>query len=165
MNIRQATEQDAAAIISVMQDAENSGFMLFNPGERNLLPEKFSPFLERFNVDERSAFFVAEENDQILGYLMLKTENLSRTSHRAAIAIGVHSTARGKGIGTKLFEEMEIFARNANIHRLELTVIAKNASAVHLYKKMGFEVEGTKRDSLYINDQYEDEYFMSKLLS
>jgi RimJ/RimL family protein N-acetyltransferase len=39
-----------------------------------------------------------------------------------------------------------------------------NIAGIALYKKMGFEIEGTKRDSLLINGEYVDEYYMSKLL-
>lgn len=49
------------------------------------------------------------------------------------------------------------------VHRLELTVMENNESGVALYKKMGFDIEGMKRDSLY-DGQYINEYYMSKLL-
>ena len=32
-------------------------------------------------------------------------------------------------------------------------------------KKMGFEIEGTKRDSLRVDGVYVDEYYMAKLLT
>ena len=164
MQVRKASEQDSAQIISVMQDAEASGFMLFGPGERQMEAASLSKFISALNNAPKSGFFIAQENDEILGYLMLKSEQLMRTSHRAAIAIGVHSKSRGKGVGTQLFEYVSNWAKQQNLHRLELTVIEHNEQAVHLYKKMGFEVEGIKRDSLFINDQYVNELYMSKLL-
>ncbi|GAE36015.1 acetyltransferase [Halalkalibacter akibai JCM 9157] len=51
-----------------------------------------------------------------------------------------------------------------DIHRLELTVVTRNEIGISLYQKMGFEIEGRKRDSLLINSEYVDEYYMSKLL-
>ena len=71
---------------------------------------------------------------------------------------------RGKGIGAKLFEALEEWANQQSIHRLELTVMTYNTAGIALYKKMGFEIEGTKRDSLLIDGKYVDEYYMSKLL-
>jgi RimJ/RimL family protein N-acetyltransferase len=50
------------------------------------------------------------------------------------------------------------------IHRLELTVVTENQAGLQLYKKMGFEIEGTKRQSLYIDGKFVDEYYMSKLV-
>ncbi|WP_407927862.1 GNAT family N-acetyltransferase [Gracilibacillus suaedae] len=48
--------------------------------------------------------------------------------------------------------------------RMELTVAASNRSAVALYKKIGFEIEGTKRKALLVENEYLDEYYMAKLL-
>lgn len=56
------------------------------------------------------------------------------------------------------------WAKKVHLHRLDLTVIAKNDAAIALYKKMGFEIEGVKRDSLLINNEFVDEYYMSKLI-
>ena len=50
------------------------------------------------------------------------------------------------------------------IHRLELTVMTENRAGVSLYKKMGFEIEGTKKDSLLVDGEYKDEFYMSRIL-
>ncbi|MCH7323764.1 GNAT family N-acetyltransferase [Solibacillus sp. MA9] len=164
MLVRRAVEQDVIKIITVMKDAEASGFMLYEPNERQPTPDSLSKFIKIMNTAPKSCFFVAEENEEILGYLLLKAENLSRTSHRATIAVGVHSLSRGKGTGTKLFEHMINWAKQQKLHRLELTVIEHNSQAVHLYKKMGFIEEGVKRDSLWIHDRFVNEIYMSLLL-
>ena len=39
-----------------------------------------------------------------------------------------------------------------------------NQRGVGLYKKMGFDIEGTKRDALLVDGTYVDEYYMSKLI-
>jgi RimJ/RimL family protein N-acetyltransferase len=59
---------------------------------------------------------------------------------------------------------LEEWANIQNIHRLELTVMTHNIAGIALYKKMGFEIEGIKRDSLLIDGKYVDEFYMSKLL-
>lgn len=70
-----------------------------------------------------------------------------------------------KGVGTKLFTKLEEWAKERAIHRLELTVMVHNIAGIALYKNMGFEIEGTKRHSLFIDGNYVDEYYMSKLLN
>lgn len=164
MFVRKAIDKDVLKIISVITDAEDSGFMLFAPGERRMEEASLSKFINSINNAPKSGFFIALENDEILGYLMIKSENLSRTSHRASIAIGVHSNSRGKGVGTTLFEYITNWAKQEKIYRLELTVIENNEQAIHLYKKMGFEIEGVKKASLQINDSFVNELYMSKLL-
>ena len=41
---------------------------------------------------------------------------------------------------------------------------AENEAGVALYRKSGFEIDGTKRNSLMIDGTFYDEYYMSKLL-
>ena len=56
------------------------------------------------------------------------------------------------------------FLRQRGLHRLELTVMVHNTAAVGLYHKLGFGIEGTRKDSLLVNGAYVDEYAMAKLL-
>lgn len=41
--------------------------------------------------------------------------------------------------------------------------MTQNEAGLPLYKKIGFETEGTKRHSLFIDGMFVDEYYMSKL--
>ncbi|PLS16947.1 hypothetical protein CVD28_14935 [Bacillus sp. M6-12] len=59
---------------------------------------------------------------------------------------------------------MEQWAISHSINRIELTVLSHNVRALSLYKKMGFEVEGTKKNSLFIDGTYADGYYMAKIL-
>jgi len=45
-----------------------------------------------------------------------------------------------------------------------LTVMAHNRSAVLPYEKSGFVVQGTRRDSMLVEGNYVDEYYMARLL-
>lgn len=80
------------------------------------------------------------------------------------MVIGVHSDSRGQGVGKALFAAVTLWAKEMKLHRLELTVLVKNEVAVNLYKKMGFVIEGTKKDSLLIDGHFEDEYYMAKII-
>lgn len=164
IKIRKAESRDAEQIVQVIKNAEDSGYMMFNPGERQISPESFVKFSDVLNANEKSGVFIACEEHQVLGYLIVQNENPQRISHRAYIVAGVHSDSRGKGVGKALFSHVIEWANTVNLHRLELTVIAENTSAVALYQNMGFGIEGVKRDSLLIQDGYVDEYYMAKLL-
>lgn len=147
-----------------MKNAEASNFMLFGPGERKITPEQFSKLIESIQQKDTSALFVAEMEKCIVGYMIVQGESSSRVAHRASIVIGIHQDVRGKGIGTALFQHAEQWAKKCQIHRLELTVMKNNVAAIPLYQKMGFDIEGTKRDSLLVDGQYIDEFYMSKLI-
>lgn len=164
VEIRKGTSNDAEQIVQVIKNAEESGYMLFDPGERKVSPESFAKFIDATNENEKSGVFIAEEKKKISGYMFVQNEKPNRVSHRAYIVVGIHSNSRGSGIGKALFTYVIDWAKNVNLHRLDLTVIVNNDAAVSLYKKMGFEIEGVKRDSLLINKEYVDEYYMSKLI-
>ena len=87
-----------------------------------------------------------------------------RNRATAYIVVGVLQAFGGRGIGAQLFTAAETWAKAQHIHRLELTVMTHNTRAIRLYQKMGFVIEGTRRDSLCIDGIHVDEYFMSKLL-
>lgn len=74
------------------------------------------------------------------------------------LVIGVLQEYTGQGVGTGLFRAIEDWAKRIGIHRLELSVMIHNTAAVALYRKMGFEVEGTARDTLFVDGRYVDEY-------
>ena len=50
-----------------------------------------------------------------------------------------------------------------NLRRLELTVYVDNEPAIRLYKKFGFEIEGTRRADAFRDGVYVDSYAMARL--
>ena len=66
---------------------------------------------------------------------------------RGVLSLGmwILPTARGQG-GGRLLMEAALRARPATIHRLELEVFPDNEAAIALYRSMGFEDEGIRRD-------------------
>jgi putative acetyltransferase len=48
--------------------------------------------------------------------------------------------------------------------RLELEVFTNNPRAIHVYEKVGFEIEGCKRRAVLKEDGYHDTYIMSLLV-
>ncbi|MGE7997094.1 N-acetyltransferase family protein [Lysinibacillus sp. NPDC093190] len=164
MLIREAIREDAEQIIAVIKNAEESNLMLFGPGERKLETEQFTKFIENIHNNSHSALFIAEIEKKVVGYLIVQGNSPSRIAHRANIVVGIHSDYRGQKIGTALFSYLNDWAKEKGMYRLELTVMANNTAGVALYEKMGFEIEGAKRHSLYVDGEYMDEYCMSKLL-
>jgi RimJ/RimL family protein N-acetyltransferase len=165
MIIRQIQIEDAAAFASVIQAVEiESEFMLYEPYERRVSPEIQEKMIRTLTAGENSNIFVAENQGELVGYLIAIGGTARRTSHSANIVIGIREKFCGQGIGTRLFEELENWARQRNLHRLELSVISTNTAGLALYKKMGFEVEGTKKHSLLVNGEYIDQYCLCKIL-
>jgi RimJ/RimL family protein N-acetyltransferase len=165
MIIRQALPEDAVKFAELIHQVKtSSNYMLFNPGERKINPDARRKMLQAFQEKSNSAIFVCEDENQLVGYLMADGGFAEKNRHSAYLVVGIAPHYRGRGIGTMLFEELFNWAALQQIHRLELTVVSENHHALALYKKVGFEIEGTKRHSLKMNDEYVDEFYMSKLL-
>jgi RimJ/RimL family protein N-acetyltransferase len=163
--VREITLSDAENFGHLTQQVEmTSEFMLWEAGEREVNPDQQRKMIERIGSDDNSTIFVAEEKSKLIGFLMAIGGNARRNKHSVYLVVGILKDSRGKGVGTKLFEELEKWALIQKIHRLELTVVTRNVAGLALYQKMGFEIEGTKRDSLLIDGEFVDEYYMSKLL-
>jgi len=82
----------------------------------------------------------------------------------AALGMMVHADFQGHGVGTALMEAAVDLAEHwLNISRIELEVYTDNAAALALYKKFGFEIEGTLRDYAYRDGQFVDAYLMARI--
>ena len=107
---------------------------------------------------------VALVENKIVGRLGLSTEPRPRRKHVGGIGMAVHDDFQGQGVGTALLQAALDMADNwLNLQRLELTVFTDNEPAVHLYKKCGFEIEGTLRRHSFRAGQYWDVYYMARL--
>lgn len=71
--------------------------------------------------------------------------------------IVVSSKYRSMGIGSKLFDEIDKFARKQELKKITLEVLDTNTKAIALYKRLGFEVV----KQVEFNEQ-QQEYFKSK---
>lgn len=163
--IREVTRHDVDKLASLIQQVEReSDFMLFEADERIITPEQQLKRIESMQNEENSTIIVAEVDHQLVGYLVAIGGSANRNKYSVYIVIGVLSEFAGQGVGTKMFEALLNWAVKQKIHRLELTVMKHNVRAVALYKKMGFEIEGIKRDSLYLNGKFVDEYYMGRII-
>jgi len=63
--------------------------------------------------------------------------------------MGILQAYTGRGLGSQFFKALEEWAMKHNIHRFELTVMSHNERAISLYRKMGYQTEGVKQDSLW----------------
>lgn len=164
IHFEQIRPEEAEAFYALMKQIDQEApYMLYYPDERK---KDINGFLHMIaNVQEHGILLGARnEEGRLVGFITAEGNPLRKIAHQIYLVIGILQDYRGLGIGTQLFERAEAWCRAKGIHRMELTVIAKNAPAVHLYKKMGFEIEGVKRDSIFMDGSFLDEYYMAKLI-
>ena len=102
-------------------------------------------------------FYIALENDTILGYLKLNQgEAQTETSDLDALEIEriyVNSNIQGKGIGKKLIDFCKEESKKRKSSFLWLGVWENNENALGFYKHMGFEIFDTHSFKLGNEDQ------------
>jgi putative acetyltransferase len=127
-------------------------------------PERWRKHLA--DPPEGAYFLAACVQGEVIGHLGLHTNpNTPRRRHAAWIGIAVRDDWQGKGVGTTLMQvAVDLADRWLNLSRLELQVYTDNDAAIRLYKRFGFEIEGTLRAYAFRDGQYVDAYSMARLL-
>lgn len=165
MNLRPIHSTDAAAFIRLQEQIEaESPYALLEGGERRTGVREQQSEIEELLGRENQIIFVVEDRDALVGWLGAWGEPYRRIRHSVLIGVGVLAAYRRQGVATRLFEALEDWAWKHDLRRLELLVQTGNTAGINLYRKMGFQIEGTKRQSYCIDGKYVDEYLMSKLL-
>lgn len=161
--IRVIEENDANRFLEMLLTLDSqTKYMMFEVGERNTDVASIVNMINSYNRTQ-SLLLVAKDNGEIVGFLSAQKGQVKRTKHNAYIVIGILQSHHKKGIGSELFAQLERWAKQQQIKRLELTVMTHNQPAVHLYKKFGFEIEGTKKNAMIVDGVFVDEYYMAKL--
>lgn len=163
IKFKQAILDDAQNLWNIMNTLDyETKYMLFEAGERK---KDFSIIKSRIenSLKYKDFFLLAKDDDKIIGYISAQRGNLKRIRHTAYIVVGILKQYTNKKIGSEFFKRLDIWAKENNIKRLELTVVCDNDIAKHLYEKNGFEIEGIKKASMYVDNKYLDEYYMAKI--
>jgi len=109
---------------------------------------------------------VAMLDAQLAGQLVLQVQQAARRKHVGHLGMAVRDDLQRQGVGSALVAAATDFADNwLALTRLELTVYTDNESAVALYKKFGFVVEGEARDFAFRHGKYVDAFYMARLIS
>ncbi len=96
-------------------------------------------------IEEDSDILIAEKDQEIVGFLLLKEMTTPRytcmVEYKYAFIIDVIVGKRyqSKGIGTALLLEAKKRADTRKLDYLELNVLSGNKGAIALYEKLGFQ--------------------------
>ena len=108
---------------------------------------------------------VATVSGEVVGNLGLTRLTRARRAHVGEIGMAVRDAWQGKGVGSALMRAALDLADNwLGLWRLELTVHADNERALALYRKFGFEIEGTHRAYALRNGVYVDTHSMARIV-
>ena len=116
---------------------------------------------EMFTTGERCPFkierFVAKENGEVLGLLVLKKEICATIIYFLASKTG----RRGEGIGSELLRKAEEFAKNSKCAFLRVDVYDEFEKNKQFYLKNGFEESGRVQNYYELGDS--QAFFFKKI--
>jgi len=133
MQIRRASVEDVPALIPLYRAAYETTEELGYPTSMTDVDAEY--VRSWFSDDEPSVEFVAERDDDIVGAVrVLETEE-----HPFAERLAVAPTEQDQGIGARLFERAEQYARDRGHERLQLGTYSGHPFLIDFYEARGYE--------------------------
>ncbi len=162
LTLRKATVDDAANLLNYLNTiGGESDHLLFGKNEFKLTIKQEQTFIENINNSENSIMLLGIIDDQIVSVSQISTVNRQRIAHNCELSISVRKAFWGCGVGSANMEYLIEFAKACkSIKNINLSVKADNLSAIHLYKKYGFEEVGVHKNYFNINGRYFNEILM-----
>ena len=163
ITVRRACLADAAALARIMGDpAVFAGLMPLPFTSEEVWKARLAEVYAPGNPD---LMLVAERGGAVVGSAGVHPVGAAiRRRHVLTFGISVAPEAQRQGVGSALMAAICDYAdRWAGALRVELTVYADNAPAIALYRKFGFEPEGTHRAYALRDGEYVDALVMARL--
>ncbi|AKG03496.1 spermidine acetyltransferase [Salimicrobium jeotgali] len=118
-------------------------------------------FEERKEPGKHRLFVICKDEMSIGLTGLYDIEPVHRNTEFGIMIDPVHQGNGHAGEVTKMMVDYAF--RTLNLHKIHLIVATENEKAVHIYKKIGFEIEGEMKEHYFINGEYRDAYMMAIL--
>jgi GNAT superfamily N-acetyltransferase len=146
--VKQLEERDRRRVLKHFLGLDDSDRLLrFG----TVLPdEQIEAYVERINFSHDTVYGVYNRMFRLVavGHLAFAAKDTiapgpSRTSKAriAEFGVSVSSSARGLGIGSKLFERAAIHCRNSDVDTMYMHCLSSNQTMMHIAKKAGMEIQ------------------------
>lgn len=159
ITIRRAEPDDYESVWAMYEDAgAYAGTLQLPWPPKELWRKRLAEF------PEKDFFLLACEGERVVGNAGLHCFAQARRAHAMHLGMTVHRDFRGRGVGSALMQALVDLADGwLPVTRLELTVYTDNAAAIALYRKFGFEIEGTHKAYALRDGRYVDAHCMARI--
>ena len=164
VNFRPCQSEDTEMLWEMFSTlSENSLSNLIPPFTREMI-EGWTSNIDYDKVLAIVALIEEDSKQRIVGDASLEFNSSEQSKHKAGLGIAVHDKYQNIGIGTALLKHLLNIAKMKKLSKVWLEVNTSNNIARHIYRKVGFQIEGKLIKERFINGKYRDEYRMAILL-
>ena len=151
--IERAISTDAAQILQFLkQIGGETDNLSFGKEGLPISVESEEEYIKQIENSSDKVMLVAKKDGEIVGNASL-CRLPRRMKHRGDLSVSVLKEYWNKGIGSRLLLGIIDFAKSNSFEIIELQVRSDNLTAIHLYKKFGFEKVGTHPAFFKIDDE------------
>ncbi|MCA0293726.1 MAG: GNAT family N-acetyltransferase [Actinobacteria bacterium] len=169
VTLRPVTGADAATLQHLMTDPEVGRLTgsvhssSADAGDDYPLDQLTAIYAEWARVSDRIVWVIIENaTGEVVGESVLN--DLDEANLSCGFRIWI-AGATGRGLGTEAVRLSVGHAFATGLHRVELEVYDFNPRARHVYERVGFGLEGTRRQALRFDDGWVDCHVMGLLAS
>jgi len=165
--IRPAVPDDAPsynAFLRRLAEEPNNG-VTFHSGEFTATEDETRERIQKVIESNNMMIYVAINDDNlVVGECSGFSSSRRARMHNVGLGLSVDKDWRRLGIGRGLMDAMIAWATdNPQVHRLELEVFHDNYHAINMYLRLGFVLEGRRRNAFRKHGKFKDAYMMSIL--
>ena len=159
VSFRQIEERDIDRLVVAMNTARVE--TVCRKPARGLRRTALEPLVRQV-IEHCLPHRVAVEHGEIIGWCSIVPQTNEHGGHVGELNIGVIPSARGRGVGSCLLASCLAGARQFGFEKLELQVNNDNHTAIRLYQRHHFSVEGVRRRAHKLQDSYQDVVHMAR---
>ncbi|AQU80976.1 hypothetical protein AJGP001_03030 [Planococcus faecalis] len=164
--IRSAQPEDGTKIIEFYNRVGGeTDYLSFGHDEYSLSAESLTQVIVQMKKFKGTCMFLVIEGEEILGIGTIDSSSKPRYRHVGTLGIVISQSHTGNGLGRVLMNTLIDWAKtNGQTEKISLVTRADNERAIALYKKVGFEQEGTFYRDVYDGERYYDNLSMALYL-
>ena len=142
-----------------------STFLSFVEDEYPLSVKEEEDYIRSLEGNANNVMFLALDGNEIVGLSTITSTHKIKSRHEGELGIVIKKKYHGQGIGTKLIRMAIDWCKGNDVTtRIHLDVSADNLTAISIYLKLGFIMEGCLKNQTLIDGIYYDTYVMGLML-
>ena len=163
VTIRSVNAKDVDAIVVYMNQIATETIFTNQYIGKSINKEKYAQAYK----DENKLFLAAfDASGRVVANasLMIVKPDHPWLCKNASFGVAILKEYYGQGLGTRLLQKLDIWAKEHHLHSIEGKVYAINRRAISLYLRQGFEICGHLKETILVDNVWYDEYIVQKII-